>query len=169
MLMHPDRLLPTTEPALSIARSLYSAIAELPIISPHGHVVPHWLADNEPFADPASLFLTPDHYVLRMLRSQGISYDDLGVPRTDGKPVAEGREAWQLFAKNYYLFNATPSKTWIDHSLDFMFGIDKPLGPDTADEIYDTIDAALKTPDLLPLAILDKARVEVLATTEFAP
>ena len=168
MLLHPDRLLPEAEPALSIARTLYNSIASLPIISPHGHVVPQWLADNTPFSDPATLFLTPDHYVLRMLRSQGLSYDQFGVPRKDGKPVAAGRDAWRLFAKNYYLFAATPSKTWIDHSLDFMFGVKKPLGPDTADEIYDTIDAALKTPELLPLAILDKANVEVLATTEFA-
>ncbi len=168
MHLHPDRLLPAGDPELSIARALYKEIAGLPIISPHGHVVPQWLADNTPFSDPASLFLTPDHYVLRMMRSQGLSYDDLGVPRKDGKPVAGGREAWRLFAKSYYLFAATPSKTWVDHSLSFMFGINTPLGPDTADEIYDTIDAALKTPELLPLAILDKANVEVLGTTEFA-
>ena len=168
MHLHPDRLLPAAEPELSIARDLYDSIATLPIISPHGHVVPQWLADNTPFSDPATLFLTPDHYVLRMLRSRGLSYDQFAVPRNDGKPVAAGRDAWRLFAKNYYLFAATPSKTWIDHSLSFMFGIDKPLGPDTADEIYDTIDAALKTPELLPLAILDKANVELLGTTEFA-
>lgn len=168
MHLHPDRLLPASEPALSIARGLYESIAKLPIISPHGHVVPQWLADNQPFSDPATLFLTPDHYVLRMLRSQGLSYDQFGVPRKDGRPVAEGRDAWRLFAKNYHLFAATPSRTWIDHSLSFMFGIDTPLAPDTADAIYDKVDAALKTPDLLPLAILDKAIVEVLATTEFA-
>ncbi len=168
MHLHPDRLLPANEPELGIARALYKSVAKLPIISPHGHVVPQWLAENQPFSDPASLFLTPDHYVLRMLRSRGLSYDQLGVPRTDTKPVAAGRDAWRLFAEHYYLFAATPSKTWIDHSLDFMFGITTPLGPDTADEIYDKIDAALKTPELLPLAILDKANVEVLATTEFA-
>ncbi len=168
MHLHPDRLLPVDGPALGIARGLYEQIAHLPIISPHGHVVPQWLADNQPFSDPATLFLTPDHYVLRMLRSRGLSYDALGVPRKDGKPVAEGRDAWRLFAEHYYLFAATPSKTWIDHSLSFMFGIDTPLGPDTADDIYDRIDAALKTPEFLPLAILDKANVETLATTEFA-
>src|SRR5690606_1789597 len=50
----------------------------------------------------------------------------------------------------------------------WAFGIEQELGPDTADAIYDRIDAVLATPDLLPHAILDRAKVEVIATTEFA-
>ena len=119
MAMHPERLLPPAEPAHSIARDLYAGIADLPLVCPHGHVLPQWLADNTPFTDPAALFLTPDHYVLRMLRSQGFSYDDLGVPRKDGKKVAEPRDAWRRFASNYHLFAGTPSRTWIDHSLEW--------------------------------------------------
>lgn len=166
--LHPDRLFPASEPAQSIARELYPEVADLPLISPHGHTDPQWFANNNRFSDPAALFLTPDHYVLRMLRSRGLSYDDLGVPRKDGKPVAAGRDAWRLFAANYYLFAGTPSKTWIDHSLNWAFGITEELSPETADRIYDVIDAALATPDLLPHALLDRARVEVIATTEFA-
>ena len=166
--LHPDRLFPASEPARSIARELYPEVRDLPLICPHGHTDPAWFAGNTRFSDPAALFLTPDHYVLRMLRSRGLSYDDLGVPRKDGRPVAEGRAAWRLFAANYHLFAGTPSKTWIDHSLDWAFGIKDELSPETADAIYDTIDAAIATPELLPRAILDKARVEVIATTEFA-
>ena len=166
--LHPDRLFPAAEPARSVARALYEAVRDLPLISPHGHTDPAWFAGNQRFSDPAALFLTPDHYVLRLLRSRGLSYDDLGVPRKDGKPVADGRSAWRLFAANYHLFAGTPSKTWTDHSLDWAFGIQDELSADTADAIYDTIDAAIATPDLLPRAILDKARVEVITTTEFA-
>jgi glucuronate isomerase len=166
--LHPDRLFPAAEPARSIARGLYPAVKDLPLISPHGHTDPAWFAQNKRFSDAASLFLTPDHYVLRLLRSRGLSYDDLGVPRKDGKPVADGRAAWRLFAANYHLFAATPSKLWIDHSLQFAFGIDTELTPDTADAIFDTIGARLADPDLLPRAILDRANVEVIATTEFA-
>ncbi|WP_435905257.1 glucuronate isomerase [Devosia sp.] len=166
--LHPDRLFPASEPAQTIARQLYSEVSDLPLISPHGHTDPAWFANNQRFSDPASLFLTPDHYVLRMLRSRGLSYDDLGVPRKDGKPVAGGRDAWRLFAANYYLFAGTPSKTWIDHSLKASFGIEEELSGETADAIYDRIDAALATPDLLPRAVLDNANVEVIATTEFA-
>lgn len=166
--LHPDRLFPASEPAQSIARELYPDVADLPLICPHGHTDPAWFAKNERFSNPAALFLTPDHYVLRMLRSRGLSYDALGVPRKDGKPVADGRSAWRLFAANYHLFAGTPSKTWIDHSLQWAFGIEDELSSDTADAIYDTIDAALGTPKLLPHALLDRARVEVIATTEFA-
>jgi glucuronate isomerase len=166
--LHPDRLFPASEPARSVARELYPEVRDLPLICPHGHTDPSWFADNGRFSDPAALFLTPDHYVLRMLRSRGLSYDDLGVPRKDGKPVAKGRDAWRLFAANYHLFAGTPSKTWIDHSLHWAFGIEEELSSATADAIYDTIDAALATPALLPHALLDRARVEVIATTEFA-
>jgi len=166
--LHPDRLFPASAPAQSIARELYADVADLPLICPHGHTDPSWFADNSRFSDPAALFLTPDHYVLRMLRSRGLSYDDLGVPRKDGKPVAGGRAAWRLFAANYHLFAGTPSKTWVDHSLNWAFGITEELSPQTADAIYDTIDAALATPTLLPHALLDRARVETIATTEFA-
>ncbi|GLQ10913.1 uronate isomerase [Devosia yakushimensis] len=166
--LHPDRLFPASQPAQSIARELYPAVADLPLICPHGHTDPSWFANNGRFSDPAALFLTPDHYVLRMLRSRGLTYDALGVPRKDGKPVADGRTAWRLFAANYHLFAGTPSKTWIDHSLQWGFGITDELSSATADAIYDTIDAALATPDLLPLALLDRAKVEVITTTEFA-
>lgn len=166
--LHPDRLFPASEPARSIARDLYPAVKDLPIVSPHGHTDPAWFARNNRFPDPAALLLTPDHYVLRMLRSRGLSYDDLGVPRKDGRAVADGRAAWRLFAQNYHLFLGTPSKLWIDHSLQLAFGIEEELNPGNADVIYDRIAARLGDPDLLPRAILDRANVEVIATTEFA-
>lgn len=167
-LLHPDRLFPADPHVRAIARALYDEVRDLPIISPHGHTDPSWFANDPVFPDPASLFLTPDHYVLRMLRSAGLSYDRLGVRRRDGKPVAGGREAWRLFCANWHLFEGTPSKLWIEHSLELFFGISEPLSANTADAIYDAIDAGLKTSALRPLAVLDSARVEMIATTEFA-
>lgn len=167
--LHPDRLFPASEPARSNARALYPLVKDLPIVSPHGHTDPAWFAQNGRFASPTALFLTPDHYVLRMLKSRGISYDALGIPRKDGQPIEpDGRKAWQLFADNYYLFAGTPSKTWIDHSLQAVFGITEELSSATADSIYDQIDRQLDTSALLPRAILDRFNVEVIATTEFA-
>src|SRR5215217_1713331 len=167
--LHPDRLFPAAEPAQSIARDLYPAVKDLPIVSPHGHTVPSCFAENGRFSSPTALFLTPDHYVLRMLKSRGISYDALGIPRKDGKPVeADGRKAWRLFAENYYLFAGTPSKTWVDHSLHAVFGISEELSAKSADAIFDAIDGKLASPDMLPRAILDRFNVEVIATTEFA-
>lgn len=166
--LHPDRLFPANESARAIARELYAEVRDLPLICPHGHTDPAWFAGNGRFSDPAALFLTPDHYVLRMLRSRGLSYDDLGVPRKDGKPVADGRSAWRLFAANYHLFAGTPSKTWVDHSLAAVFGITEELSAATADSIYDALDSQLGSPELLPRAILDRFKVEVITTTEFA-
>jgi glucuronate isomerase len=167
--LHPDRLFPAAEPARSIARELYGAVSDLPIVSPHGHTDPAWFARNERFSTPTALFLTPDHYVLRMLRSRGLSYDALGIPRKDGGPIeTDGRTAWRLFAQHYHLFDGTPSRTWIDHALYAVFGIAEQLSPTTADAIYDAIAARLGDADLLPRAILDRFAVEVIATTEFA-
>lgn len=166
--LHPDRLFSPETVQRDIARDLYEDVRDLPIISPHGHTDPAWFASNAPFDDAASLFLTPDHYVLRMLRSRGISYDDLAVPRLDGDPVAAPRDAWARFAANYHLLLGTPSRLWIDHSMAWAFGLTEPLSADNADHVFDLIGERLKDDDMRPLAILDKARVECIATTEFA-
>ena len=141
--LHPDRLLPQEAGSLRLARALYDDVRDLPIISPHGHTDPSWFADNQPLGDAASLFLTPDHYVLRLLNSHGISYDDLGVPRQDGSTKVSGREAWKVLAKHYHLFLGTPSRLWIDHSMNWAFGIENPLCPDNADDYFDLISDQL--------------------------
>ncbi|MCB1332724.1 MAG: glucuronate isomerase [Roseivivax sp.] len=166
--LHPDRLLPSDPVALRVARALHDAVADLPIVSPHGHTDPAWFATNARFANATALLLTPDHYVLRMLRSQGIGYDALGVPRCDGGPVADPRAAWRLFASRYDLLHGTPSRLWIDHCLMWAFGIDTPPCAENADVLYDRINERLQDDDLRPLAVLNRARVESIATTEMA-
>ena len=166
--LHPDRLFPASGPALKHARGLYEAIAELPIISPHGHTDPAWFADNRNFTDATSLFLIPDHYVLRMLRSQGISYEALGLARKGVAPTVSGIDAWKLFAANYHLLAGTPSELWIGHAFHWAFGIDERLDSANAERLYDAITRRLADDDHKPLAVLDRANVEVIATTEFA-
>lgn len=167
LLVHEDRLFPADETVRSLARALYAEVKDLPIISPHGHTDPQWYADNAPFPDPASLLLKPDHYLYRMLYSQGITLEDLGIARRDGKPVeTDNRKIWRLFADNFYLFRGTPSRLWFDHALSFVFGIDRPLGPDTADEIYDAITECLAKPEFRPRALFEHFNIEAIATTE---
>jgi glucuronate isomerase len=104
-LLDENRLFPTDSDVRGLARELYEGVRDLPIISPHGHTDPRWYAENNAFPDPAQLFVTPDHYVFRMLHSQGITLDQLGIPRVDGGPVEQdSRKIWRLFAKNYHLF-----------------------------------------------------------------
>ncbi|MBD8891127.1 glucuronate isomerase [Roseibium litorale] len=167
--LDPDRLFPADTRTREIARSLYATIADLPIISPHGHTDPRWFAENEAFPDPAQLFITPDHYVFRMLCSQGIALESLGVPRIDGGwTETDGRKIWKLFASNYHLFRATPSRMWLDHSFETVFGWTKRLNAETADEAYDHIADCLTRPDFRPRALFERFKIEAIATTESA-
>jgi glucuronate isomerase len=167
--LNPDRLFPANENVRAIARRLYDAVKALPIISPHGHTDPSWFADNEPFANPAALFVEPDHYVYRMLYSQGIDLDSLGIARVDGSRAdADPRGVWRIFADHYYLFRGTPSRMWLDWVFSAVFGLDLPFEPSSADRYYDVIDEALKSEDFRPRALFDRFNIEVIATTEGA-
>jgi glucuronate isomerase len=166
--LHPDRLFPAEPSVRAIARSLYELVRSLPIISPHGHTDPAWFADNEPFANATELLLTPDHYLYRMLYSQGTKLEQLGVPARQGRTDADPREAWRLFAKNYYLFRGTPSTLWLNHVFAEVFGIDVALDESTADRYYDTINRALQEPGFRPRALYERFNIEVLSTTESA-
>lgn len=168
-MLDPDRLFPLEADARRLARDLYETVAELPIISPHGHTDPAWFAQNAAFPDPARLFITPDHYVFRMLFSQGIALEDLGVLRRDGGPIETDSGAiWRLFARHYHLFRATPSQLWIDHALADVFGVTDPLCAQTADSIHDHIAACLADPNFRPRALFDRFGIEALATTDGA-
>lgn len=167
MNLHPDRLFPADERTRAIARELHQRTAGLPLVSPHGHVDPRLISENRPFPDPARLFVVPDHYLTRMLYSQGVTPAEMGVPSADGSPSeADGRTIWRRFAEHYRLFRGTPSKMWLDYTFAEVFGIYKELGPDTADEFYDHLSARLAEPAYRPRALFDRFNIEVLATTE---
>lgn len=160
--LHPDRLFPTDPAVRSIARALYASVAALPIISPHGHTDPSWFAEDAPFGNATDLLLVPDHYVFRMLYSQGVALKDLGVRNPDVDP----RAAWRLFAERYDLFRGTPSRMWLDWVFAEAFGLKVRLDAATADHYFDEITSALATPAFRPRALFDRYQIEVIATTE---
>ncbi len=166
--LHPDRLFPADPTTRDIARALYAQIADQPIVSPHGHTDPVWFADNAAWTDATSLLLAPDHYLYRMLYSQGIALDDLAIPRLSGVPATDPRAAWSLFAQNYTLFRGTPSRMWLDHVFADVFGFDVALEASTADLYFDTITQKLATPEFRPRALFERFRIDFLATTEGA-
>ncbi|HEY5023363.1 MAG TPA: glucuronate isomerase [Acidimicrobiales bacterium] len=166
LVLHPERLFPADPTTRAIATELYAEIGSLPLISPHGHTDSRWFADNLPFPDPVSLLVTPDHYLTRMLYSQGIALEALGVAPNDGAPVADARTAWRTFATHYHLFRATPSGLWFDHVLSKVFGVPHRLDAETADDTFDQIAEALGRPEYLPRAFLDRFEIELLATTD---
>lgn len=153
-----------------LALRLYHQIRDLPLVCPHGHVDPMLFADPDyRFGSPAELFIVPDHYVFRMLRSQGIALEDLGIPRVDGGPVEQDpRKIWQRFADNYHLFRGTPTGGWIDYSLHFVFGVQEKLTSSSAMAIYDQVADCLRRPEFRPRALYERFNVEVLTTTDAA-
>lgn len=167
MSLHPDRLFASCPQQRGIARELYQQVASLPIISPHGHTDPRWFAENKPFDNASALLLQPDHYLLRMLYSQGVPLEALGIP-AQGEPASEvdPADVWQLFAAHYHLFRGTPTRLWMDHVFAEVFGLDGALDADTGPAFFQAINAALATPDYLPRALFERFNIEVLATTE---
>ncbi|KQN77927.1 glucuronate isomerase [Sphingomonas sp. Leaf62] len=168
LLLNPDRLFPADPTTRGIARELYAAVRDLPIVSPHGHTDPSWFATDRPWTNATELLLSPDHYIFRMLYSQGIALDDLAVPRRDGTIVADPRKAWGLFAANQHLFRGTPSRLWLDHVFGAVFGFEEALTAANADEYYDRIGELLATDAYRPRALFDRFGIELIATTEGA-
>jgi glucuronate isomerase len=160
--LHPDRLLPSDPATRAIARDLYDAVKRLPIISPHGHTDPEWWATDANFGNAAELLLHPDHYIFRMLYSQGVPLDELGI----GNPAADPRESWRLFATRFYLFRGTPSRMWLDWVFAEVFGMGLQLCAETSDLYFDTITEMLATPGFRPRALFERYNIEVIATTE---
>ena len=168
-LIHKNRLFPQNNAALGIAQDLYKTIEDLPIIAPHGHCDPSWFSRNERFPDPAQLFVIPDHYVLRMLVSQGVSLDEVGVQTIDHSNFEKNpKKIWKKFSENYYLFRGTPTAMWLDYSFEKVFGITELLTPATSEFYYSKIEGKLSQPEYLPQALFDKFNIEVLSTTDSA-
>ena len=154
----------------AVAVDLYHSLDDLPLVCPHGHVDPRLFADADfRFGSPSELLIIPDHYVFRMLYSQGIALEDLGVPRVDGGPVeTDHRKIWQIFAENIHLFRGTPSGMWLQDELFFVFGVQEKLSGVNAQMIYDQIDAKLKSPEFRPRTLYERFNIEVLCTTDAA-
>ncbi len=169
MALHDDRLFPAEPAQRAIARRLFAPIEKLPIVSPHGHTDPAWYATDAAFPDPATLLIKPDHYIFRMLYSQGIPLERIGVKRKDGGPVeTDGRTIWRLFAANWHLFRGTPSQIWMEHTLETVFGLADPLTTKNADHFYDVMSEKIASPALRPRALYEAFNIEVIATTDSA-
>jgi glucuronate isomerase len=162
-LLNDNWLFPADSNIRPIAQRLYGAIRDLPLVSPHGHTNPRWFAQDEPFPDPAHLFIIPDHYVFRMLYSQGVSFEELGIH--SNRPI-DPRRVWRIFAQHYYLFRGTPTRLWLDFAFQELFGLRARLSAENADEYFDVISQKLKTAEFRPRALFERFKLEVLATTD---
>ena len=169
LILHDDRVFDAEPSVRRIARDLYEGTRALPLICPHGHVDPRWLADNAPFPEPALLLITPDHYITRMLYSQGVPLESLGVKPRDGSACEpDSRAIWKRFAERAMLFRGTPSGYWLDHQLHDVFGVQVALDAQNCDVVYDAIAERLRSPEYRPRALFERFNIEVLATTDAA-
>ena len=169
MQLAPDRFFDADPGVRRIARGLYDETVRLPLICPHGHVDPALLAENSELSEPTALLITPDHYIYRMLYSQGVSMESLGIPTVDGTKVErDPRKVWRLFAQHINLFLGTPTGAWLNHELYELFGVTERLNADSADRVYDMLAERLRSPEFRPRALYDRFRIEVLATTDAA-
>lgn len=168
--LHPDRLLPPDPATRSVARELYAAVRDLPIVSPHGHVPARWLADDVPFPDPTALLITPDHYLTRLLHARGVPLTDLGVGGDEGHPAppdpARSRAAFRLLCRHWPAFRGTPVKLWLEQVLVEVLGVDLVPSEATADDLYDAVAARVAEPGFRPRALYERFRIDVLATTD---
>jgi glucuronate isomerase len=169
-LLDDDRCFGPDARQIEVARELYRAASDLPLICPHGHVDPRVFAEPDySFGTPVDLLLIPDHYVFRMLYSQGVPLESLGIPRVDGASVeTDHRKIWQPFAERFYLFRGTPTGLWLTQELVEVFGVEEPLKADSAQRIYDQIAEKLASPDLRPRRLFERFNVEALCTTDAA-
>ena len=165
LILHPDRLLPADPATRAVARRLYDAVRQLPILSPHGHVDAATLADDLPFPDPATLFVTPDHYVTRLLHADGVPLEDLGVGRP-GLSEPESRAVWRLLCEHWDLFRGTPSRFWLEAELADLFDVTVRPSAETAERIYDQVAERLAADAYRPRALYERFGIEVLATTD---
>lgn len=169
LVLDDDRYFDSDKAIRRAAREIYNQTRHLPLVCPHGHVDPRLLSANLQFPEPTALLIVPDHYILRMLYSQGVSLERLGIPRADGSQAStDPREVWQIFAEHWYLFRGTPTGVWLDHELYDLFGVRETLNGDSAPDIYDQISERLGSPDFLPRRLFERFNIEVLATTDGA-
>lgn len=166
--LSPDRCFSADPEQRARARDLYEQVRALPIVSPHGHVDAALLADPEArFGTPADLFIIPDHYVFRMLYSQGIPLERLGVSALDRTPVeTDHRRIWQIFAEHFHLFAGTPTGLWLADELASVFGVGEKLSAANAQRVYDQVAAQLAQPEFAPRALFARFNIEVLSTTD---
>lgn len=159
IILTPDRYFSSDTAIRNIARELYLTVASLPLISPHGHVDPRLFADpNATFGTPADLFIIPDHYVTRMLYSQGIPFESL----LEGDHI----KIWKLFCENFHLFRGTPSGIWLMDELASVFGVDEKPNASNADRLFDTLSEKLSSPEFSPRCLFERFNIEVLCTTD---
>jgi glucuronate isomerase len=142
------------------AQQLYhDHAADLPIIDYHCHLPPADIARDARWENLAQVWLGGDHYKWRALRSNG-------VPERFVTGDAPDRDKFQKWAETMPRLVRNPLYHWTHLELQRVFGIDKLLGPDSADEIYARAAEKLAAPAFSARGLLHRFRVRLVCTTD---
>ena len=153
-LVDADYLLET-----STASTIYDHVADLPIVDVHTHVDPDAVLADNGWSDPWELVGATDHYVWTLMRNRGV--DEARITG-DASP----REKWTALANILPRCIGSPTYEWIHLDLARRFGIETPLRPETADEIWEDVASALDGGSITQQSLLAEMDVEVLCTTD---
>ena len=63
-----------------VAKNLYDAVRDLPIVDYHCHLSPKEILEDREFPDTAQIWLGGDHYKWRLMRACGVPRDCEGQP-----------------------------------------------------------------------------------------
>ncbi len=152
--MNEDFLLETVT-----AKKLFGIASQQPIFDYHCHLSPKEIYENKPFQDIAQLWLGGDHYKWRVMRGCGV---DEKYITGDGS----GYEKFKAWAETIPCCIGNPLYHWTHLELQRFFGIDTPLSPKTADEIWNVANAKIAEGGFTPREIIKGCNVAVLCTTD---
>lgn len=140
-------------------KEIFEAVKDLPIIDPHNHANVKEIAANLNYPDLWQLFAATDHYVWEALRKRGVAEEYL----TGDRPP---RDKWLKLADVFPELIGNPVYEWLHLDLRRYLGVERLIGPDTGQIIWDEANATLATPECRPLALLKTIGVEAMCSTD---
>ncbi len=134
--------------------------APMPIIDYHCHLNPQMVAEDHQFRSITEIWLGGDHYKWRAMRSNGVAERYCtGTDTSDWEKFEKWAETVPHTFRN-------PLYGWTHLELKTAFGIDKVLNPQTARDIYEECNEALKHPDFTARGLMRHYNVETVCTTD---
>lgn len=141
------------------AKRLYEAAKDMPIIDYHCHIDPREIYENRRFDNITQVWLGGDHYKWRLMRSNGVTEDEITGD-------ADDYTKFLRFAEMLPKAIGNPMYHWCHLELKRFFGYDGVLNGDTAREVYDLCNKKLRQDGMTVRAIIEKSNVKMIGTTD---
>ena len=135
----------------------YDYAAKMPIFDFHCHLNPKEVFEDKQYRSLTEVWLGGDHYKWRLMREMGVDEKYITGDATD-------EEKFMKYAECMPYFIGNPIYAWTHLELSRFFGINKPLCPANAAEIYEIANEKLKT--LTARALMQMSDVTAICTTD---